>query len=220
MIYKWNEINYSTFKELFKEFRERVDYLKDKVIEIQEPLAIIDGDHMTRVYLSTNPAVLDLAKDCEDGQPFMKAFMTVCQIEKLQPKEILEKENAITCLAYDAGSKIPTIMPMFIGNEHCRAFLSIFFGDLNESTPLMEKMGEKPDNRTGYWYLKEKSGKRFIDLGNNAVDRWLGSDKKTVRIRTLDYVDWWKMVNGYKSDHCVLDQSDDLMEDDFELTGD
>lgn len=215
MIYKWNEINYRTFKDIFKDFREQVEYLKDKVIEIQEPLSVLSGNHNSRVYLTNNPSVLDLIEDTEDkDQPFLKAFKTVSSIEKIQPKELLKKMNAITAVAYD-GKRVPTLMPMFVGDEHCKAFLSIFFGDIPETTSLMRAIGENNNGRTGYWYLKDKSSNRFIDLTDGAAEKWLNSNVKTVRMRTFDFIDWWRMVKGYKSGHDELNKDGDLVANDF-----
>lgn len=220
MIYKWNEITYNTFKGIFNEFLQRADYLKDKVIEIQIPAACITGKSQARVYLTVHPEILDLAgpkfervDDC-----FVRPMVAVAKMEGTTPREILSRPGCMCTVTFEEESDRPLLAPLFIPGEHTMAFLSLFFGDLDEVTPIMKEVGNGPkrNDGRGYWYIK-KGNCRTIDLTKGSLERWHGSQEKTVRMRTIDWDTWYKMADARISGQGLLNDEGDLDIMDFTL---
>ena len=119
-IYKWNEITYDTMKEVFSSFMNREDWTKGKVLEIQDPVAIRNGDHNCRFYIGHSINIYDWPE-----QPFLWLIKKISNFFGADDKKLI-KDTMSLCIYKDG---IPTIIPLFIEDKQCRVILASCFGD-------------------------------------------------------------------------------------------
>ena len=84
-IYKWNEITYDTMKEVFSSFMNREGWTKGKVLEIQDPVAIRNGDHNCRFYIGHSINIYDWPE-----QPFLWLIKKISNLFGADDKKLIK----------------------------------------------------------------------------------------------------------------------------------
>lgn len=183
-IYKWNEITYDTMKEVFSSFMNREDWTKGKVLEIQDPVAIRNGDHNCRFYIGHSINIYDWPE-----QPFLWLIKKISNLFGADDKKLI-KDTMSLCIYKDG---IPTIIPLFIEDKQCRVILASCFGDTLGIVEEGEDSFQTLNMQALKWYLKESDGTRRLDQSEGANKKYSGSEKY-VRTRTLEYEAWEDMM--------------------------
>ena len=191
VIYKWCETNYETFKDILLGFQKGEDFSKGKVIEIQDPLAILTDNRKHRIFFGKDINIFeweDYNKDpCKKLRELNKETGGLVM-------EDLKGPGAFSICNLDPTLG-PIISPIRYGNSFgIGIHLFHRFGDVEyqedfERTPL------KDDFPRSVWYLK-KDGYILVDLRKKVIGKYPDSERM-IRYRSIDLKDWKEITRSW-----------------------
>lgn len=190
MIYKWNEISLEMFKDILESFWNHESWTSGKVLEIQNLLAIKEGAPDIRIYFGADIKL----KDWEKYNPFTMAMLETFGMSM----DVIDKYDKLSvCML---SEKCPRISPLGLP-EHFKMIWKDFFGgypkDWDEEIPETSVSKEAGSPLT-LWYTTDDTGKKICDRRKSRTSNTI--EEKYVRIRTIDYPDWLKMVTEFVED--------------------
>ena len=189
MIYKWNELPYEDFVQIFFDFANGVDYTENKVLEIQNPLNIILGKPESRIFFSRYFKMMDYPEYNKEALESLNKLTSVVPDLK---EEMAKSEIFDMCmLSRDCGPLVTPIAAKLKGGFD--VILGTMFGDSKYDSAIVRNLNTKTPMIL--WYTKDESGSRRIDIEKDAHTKY--SDKERMfRFRTIDYdPDWKGMVD-------------------------
>ena len=219
MISQWSEVDLEMFYEIFNFYKEHRGHSEDKIIEIQN----LSGKYYeevpyTRIFLGSKINPLDY-REWNTG---------ICAVYDTFKDQIgvdqIEKEFSTFNLCFVAEGMGPMITPFGPTDKNIKTFFATSFGDMAEinDSPISKKDGLF--SRLILWFTRDKNGKIIYDMSrkqNSTPDT-----KRLVRIRTMDFSDWKKVVDSSIIYAKIPDDfaKDDVRKEDFgkviELEGD
>ena len=193
-INKWNEIDLDMFKDVFNMYWKKDLGTENKVLELQNLIAIREHCPEIRVYFGAKIRM-------EDFREFNKGSLEFIDImrEKFGSTFMMP---SISMWIVTAG---PRITPLGENRSHYDLIWSSCFGEKSDS----EFINLIP-NPIILWFSKTKDGN--YETGDYANKNVPGSEK-FVRLRGWDYEDWKKMMDTYCSNGLKLE--DLYVEDDI-----
>ena len=209
MINQWNEIDLEMFYELFDLYKNHYGTSENKVIEIQNLSGkYYDEVPYTRIFLGSRINPLDY-REWNSG---------ICAVydtfKDALGKEEIEEEFRVLNLCFFAESAGPMITPFGPTPKNIDTFFATSFGDSEKikNTPRERKGGY---SRLILWYTRDKNGKIVYDMSRKKIV--VPDDKRYIRIRTMDFLDWTLAIKESIVHARVPDYftKDDIKKEDF-----
>lgn len=186
MINQWSEVDLELFYEIFDFYKNHKGSSEDKVIEIQN----ISGKYFdevpyTRIFLGAKINPLD----------YRESNPGICSVydtfkDSLGKRE-LDEEFRVLNLCFYCAAGGPLITPFGPTAKNIDTFFATSFGDTDavKRTSMKKSMY----NRLILWYTKDKDGKIVYDMSRAPIT--VPDSQRLVRIRTMDFSDWKKMID-------------------------
>ena len=198
MIYKWNEISLDMFKDVFDAYWRGDDWTCDKVLEIQNPIAIKSYWSDSRIYFGKG---IDINEWSDWNKESLRLINSINP--HISMKSLITNQKISMCLL-EGG---PRITPLGSVGVHYNLIWNMCFGaDQKISSDL--ELSFPREKSLCLWYTKE-DGKYIIDpYKYNDYDNFT----KMIRVRSIDLVDWKEMMKNYTktNDISYLDMSNDI----------
>ena len=175
---KWNEINLDMFKYIFDMYWKRKPGTVDKVLELQNLIAIREGCPDVRVYFGAQIKLEDFKDYNQNSIDFINVL-----------RSSLGEEFMKSIISMCINTRGPRITPLGDNKPHRELIMSSCFGE--ESDSEIAKMIPNP---IILWYQKTEDGKYIT---GDYADKNAPYTKKFVRLRGWKYEDWKEMMNSY-----------------------
>lgn len=209
IVNEWNEIDLGMFLEIFNDFKEKTDWTKNLILEIQYVPFLI-YDHSTRIYVGN--VGIDFYKKYNE-----KLYNMILNVLSPLSKTLFgDKDEFLTdslgnpikfggldnitliSLGIIEGKKDIAVIPL-IGNSLKLFYNYLGLGNDNDNNEL-KRLGIKPPKTALYYsYYKDiTDNKIIINFSNKSLN--LKEDKNIkqyIRVRTIDINHWKEMIKDY-----------------------
>ena len=195
MIYKWNELKYPDFKDIFLDFVDGADWAKNKIMEIQDPVKTAMGKSDDRIFFGKQINIYDYKEYNKQIIGTLSALTSMCP-----GLDITDNVALSMCLLdKNNGPCITPIVNNWINSsvsseEQLNVLFGPSFGETDKVNKYMSEMIKAP---LILWYTKpdkSDSDKKVVDL-RYLSGKYYKPDDKYVRFRTMDFEDWQKFVS-------------------------
>lgn len=191
---KWGEIDIELFKEIFDRYWKRESNTVDKVLEIQNLVAIGEGYPDIRVYFGANIRI-------EDFEEYNSVSLNIVNsIRNSLGDSFMRDVNLSMCILSDG----PRITPLSVEKAH---YDLIWYNCFSDPDKITYKSSDFSVSPMTLWYGKTKE-----ELYVPGKD--INGSKRYVRLRSWNYSDWRKAIDSYCTDD-KFDISSLLPEDDI-----
>ena len=173
---KWNEINSATLRYLMNCYLKNESWTIGTIVEIQNPVAILNKDYNRRFYFGGETLIGDFDSFRSFDQPYLDLLDSINELG-----EDMGKESLCFCSLDD---KEPVIMPIF-DSVNYNTLLFQMLGD-----PLCDNIDTTNfiDLKYNKWYLK-RGDQRLVDLSDFSFKKYSATER-IFRIRTINYEVW------------------------------
>lgn len=197
MIYKWNELKYPDFKEIFLDFIDGVDWADNKIMEIQDPVKTAIGQSDNRIFFGKQINIYDYKDYNQAIINTLSALSSICPDGVFDESMLVSGTKLSMCLLDKKNG--PCITPLVTdwmnssmsSEEQMNVVFGPSFGETDKVNKYMSEMVKTP---LILWYTKAKDGKKVVDM-RYMSGKYYKPSEKFVRFRTLDFEDWQKLIS-------------------------
>lgn len=188
------------FKDIFDAYWNGENWTCDKVLEIQNPIAIKTDWPEIRVYFGKG---IDIHEWAEWNK---SALSILNSMNSFMPMSSLITNSKVSMCLLDKG---PRITPLGSVDVHYNLIWNMCFGS-NENIDLDIKFAFDTGKSLCLWYTKEDNKYIIEPEKFNNYDNFT----KQIRVRSIDLEDWKKMMRNYTKteDKKYLEISNDIPE--------
>lgn len=204
---KWAEIDLEMFIEIFDDFWNNADWTTNLVLEIQNIPALLARCSESRVYIGNKINLYDFKEYNENTISFLESAKSLLRDRFRIDNEMLEESDPTKISLCITTDGIPKITPI---SNNSFNLLTSCFGIVNEGSN--DPIQIYASSLMTLWYIKTNKGKRILDYRKESFKNYNNS-QKYIRMRTLDYDDWYKMIKEFAKDKSKLLWT----EDDFQF---
>lgn len=213
MIYKWNELDYYHFNEFLQKFEDGDEWTKNKIMEIQDPYALIIGKQR-RVFFGRGIHAKDFK---EYNVTFLKLIKALSSGIPDIIKDFEGEDCVSMCmLSEETGPKIIPLINR--GDKSSLTYVRhTLFGEIDEEvlkiSKILNKGGDFSNGGPQLWYEKNDEGSREIWIPHKEN---LPQTKRIIRFRTMDVEDWKRLMKDFLENNDFSEMTaGDLTLDDF-----
>ena len=176
------------FKDIFDAYWKGEDWTRDKVLEIQNPMAIKTNWPELRVYFGKGIDINEWA-DWNKG-----ALSIINNMNSYIPMNSILTDQKLSMCLLDKG---PRITPLGSVNIHYDLIWNMCFGANQKLDLDFDITTPESDKSLCLWYTKNKT-KYIVEPGQfGNYDNFT----KMIRIRSIDLADWKDMMRNYTKNY-------------------